>query len=83
MRKFNYSSNINNSTTNEICRIFLIEAHIVIQNESNNGDITRKLEILQLKLQNHSEKCEYIKRTYFILSKKTNLKAERKIHSNR
>ena len=41
--------------------------YIVIHtgNVSDNGD-TPKLEILHLKLQNFSEKCENIKSAYFI-----------------
>ena len=68
---------INNSTTNEIPKIFLTVVHIVTHNAGNNGDIHRSLKCC---IQNFKTSLKNIKVKINIFFK-LNLKAERKAHS--
>ena len=76
MRKY-FLLYIGNSTTNKISKIFLIVVYIVIHNGSNTGDIHRSLKCYK------NNKINKYKINIFYTLKKTNLKAERKTHSNR
>ena len=68
---------INNSTTNEISKIFLTVVHIVVHNVGNNGDVHRSLKCY---IQNFKTSLKNIKYKINIFYK-ANLKAERKVHS--